>query len=378
MVLIEAKQDIPPAGAEDASPAPSPRMVPNYEEIVPGGTELNLVQPPILMNTLNPQPVDPELMSREEFWRQFATTQPLGNRQYVEGYDSLQATLNNGFWFGGMDVVYLEPTFESNNAFSITDGASSRNQHVDFGFDVSYRFHVGFQTSAGPAGKFSYWGLNSFSALQQFTTGSGESAIATIDLGDTNNPFKLGDAASEGSRITVQQQLKFDSLDFTLCKDQCHPISRVRGSVAIRAIDLRQKLFGELVDPLAGAEIVRNTNKYQGVGPKIGIEYFRPIGHTRLELLSGVHGSVLFGRRDQVFEAEGVSPFGFQQLGKVETLPILEMHVGLQWNKQLARCRTIFWKTSLESQYWAGSDTAMQAGDSLGFYGLSCGFGFGR
>ena len=41
--------------------------------------------------------------------------------------------------------------------------------------------------------------------------------------------------------------------------------------------------------PQAGAAIVRNTNKYQGFGPEIGIECFRPIGLTRLELLSGVH-----------------------------------------------------------------------------------------
>ncbi|MDG2012096.1 MAG: Lpg1974 family pore-forming outer membrane protein [Pirellulaceae bacterium] len=380
MVLIQAQQDDLQAHPENTAPSQSPRPLARYEEIVPSGTEvdLDLVQPPIQMNTLNPLPVDSESMSREEFWRQFATTQPLRNRQYVEGYDSLQATLNNGFWFGGMDVVYLEPTFESNNAFSISNDAFSTNQHVDFGFDVSYRLHVGFQTSAGPAAKLSYWGLNSFSAVQQFTTGSGDSAIATIDLGDTNNSFKLGEAANDGSRITVQQQLKFDSVDFTLFKDQWHPISRVRGAVALRAIDLRQNLFAELVDPISGVEIVRNTNQYQGIGPKIGIEYFRPIGHTQLELVSGVHGSVLFGRREQVFAAQGASSFGFQQLGKVETLPILEMHIGLQWVKQLSRCRSVFLKTSLESQYWAGSDTAMQVGDSLGFYGLSFGFGFGR
>ena len=85
--------------------------------------------------------------------------------------------------------------------------------------------------------------------------------------------------------------------------------------------------------PQAGAAIVRNINKYQGFGPEIGIECFRPIGHARLDFAIGCSRSVLFGRRDRVFDAEGVSRFGFLQLGKVETLPILKMHVGLQWNK---------------------------------------------
>ncbi|MCP4462021.1 MAG: hypothetical protein GY819_04380 [Planctomycetaceae bacterium] len=34
---------------------------------------------------------------------------------------------------------------------------------------------------------------------------------------------------------------------------------------------------------------MRNINKYQVFGPDIGIECFRPIGLTRLDLLSGIH-----------------------------------------------------------------------------------------
>jgi hypothetical protein len=59
----------------------------------------------------------------------------------------------------------------------------------------------------------------------------------------------------------------------------------------------------------------------------------------------------------------------------VETLSIFELYLGVEWNRQLSHCRTFFLKTALESQLWAGSDSALNVGDDFGLYGMSFGFG---
>ncbi len=335
----------------------------------------DLVQPPHPLNQPGGYGLDPLQMSREEFWRQFSTLPPGDKKARTEGYESLQATLKNGFWFAGLDLLYLEPTFQANNAYTSTTGSLVQTQQVDFGFDVSYRGHVGFETNAGPALKFSWWGLNNFSAINDFSIGPGRAAITTIDLGDSDTNLQLGAAASDGSRLTVQQQMKFDSMEVTFYKDQVNPVSRMRGNVAIRSLSLHQNLFAGLDDPVNGSQLIRNLNDYLGVGPKLGIEYFRPIGHTDLEFQSGMFGSLLFGRREQVLVRQGPIPLQYQQLGKVETLSIFELYLGVEWNRQLSHCRTFFLKTALESQLWAGSDSALNVGDDFGLYGMSFGFG---
>jgi hypothetical protein len=343
-----------------------------------GQSGLELVQPPHADYRLNPWSTDPAVMTRDQFWQQFATLPPDDPKARTAGYDSLRATLNNGFWFAGFDILYLEPMFRSNNAFTTSEGSFATAQPVDFGFEVSYRLNFGFQTNAGPAGRVTWWRLNSFSSLNEVFIGNGRTAVTTIDLGDTGTQVRLGEMASDGSRLTVRQQIKFDSTEITLYKDQVNPVSRMRGNLSLRHISLQQNLFAGLDDPAAGSQQIRNNNDYEGLGPKLGIEYFRPIGHTDLELQSGMSGSILFGRREQLFDAAGPDPLRFQQAGKVEPLSIFELYIGVQWNIEVATCRHLFFRTALESQLWAGSESALGVEENLGLYGISCGFGLTR
>ena len=94
----------------------------------------------------------------------------------------------------------------------------------------------------------------------------------------------------------------------------------------------------------------RHRAKYQQV-PRLRARNWHRVFSSdwayAIGVVIGCSRSALFGRRDRVFDAERVSRYGFLQLGKVETLPKREMHVGLQWNKQLARCQTFFGKLRL-------------------------------
>lgn len=349
----------------------------NDELPLPMEQPIDLVQPPLPINGLNPMMGDDPHCSND-FWQQFPTTQEIHGHAYYEGNESLQARLRNGSWFANFEVLFLEPNFQSNAVASLSDGASSSRESVDFGFDDSYQIDIGFQSFGGTGAMFSYWGLNSFSNLQQFSTGGSEMVISSVDLGDSNQQFRLGEFAGPGSQLAVQQQIQIDSGELTVFHKHYGKVSTFQSSFAIRALRMSQILAAELDDPLAGLERVRNKNEFHGVGPKLGVEYFRPIGRTRMELQSGVHGSILVGNRDQVFSADGPTPQQFQQIGSVETIPIFELYLGLQWTKQLSNCRRFFLKTALESQYWANADSASTVGDDLGLYGASFGLGLTR
>lgn len=359
---------------------PPPQIAGNGYFATMPTSELNLVQPPIAQNRIRPytrQGPIPAPQNDEQFWNQFSQF-PENKKERTSGYDSFQAVLNNGFWFAGIDFLYLEPLFQENNAFATTSGGNASSEQVDFGFDVSYRGHFGFQTNAGPAFKASFWRLNNFSAINDITIGAGQTAITRIDLGDSDNQLVLGQGAAVGSRLTVQQQMKINSTEVLIFKDQQNPISRVRGNIGLRHISLQQLLFTSLDDPVAGSQVVRNFNDYFGAGPKIGIEYFRPIGHTDLELQAGMFGSVLFGRRDQILDLAGATPLRFSQLGKVEAISIFEMHVGVQWNIKISDCQHFFVRSAIESQLWAGSDSALDIGSDFGLYGASFSMGLTR
>ncbi len=368
-----------------STPAPI-QFTPQQDYVPPAAPQVtynrfgdpDLVQPPIAANQLNPaQKPEPQTIVRDQFWDQFPTLPPNDKKGRTAGYDSLEAVLKNGFWFGEIDFLYFEPIFQENNAFAISGGAGT-TVATDYGFNVSPRVSVGFETNAGPAVKFTFWRFNEFSNLNEFTFDAVQSAVTTIDLGDSDNQFQLGAGASAGSQLSVQQQIKMNSSELLFFKDQQNPISTVRGNVGLRHVSLQQFLFAGLNDPVAGSQVVRNVNDYFAGGPKLGIEYFRPIGHTNLELQSGLFGSLLFGRRDQSFTELGGTNVQFSQLGKIEPLTIFELYLGVQWNLELSKCQHLFFRTSIESQLWAGSDSVVDIGSDLGFYGVSFSFGLTR
>jgi len=346
----------------------------NSERPLATPQEIDLVQPPLVSNQLNPMVlVDPPCA--DDFWDQFPTTRESHGHAYFEGNESLQARLRNGHWFTDFQVLFLKPTFQENVAVKWSAGSSSTREAVDFGFDDAYRIDVGFQSFGGTGVSFSYWGLNAFSNLQQYSLGVGETMITSIDLGDSSQQFGLGELANPGSLLSVQQQIQIDSGELTLFQTHHQTVATFQSSLGIRAIRLSQILAAQLDDPLVGIEKAGNKNEFFGVGPQLGVEYFRPLGRTRWELQSGVHGTILVGNRDQWFSVDGVNPQQFQEEGVVETIPIFELYLGLQWTKQMSACRQLFVKTALESQYWANAGSASTVGDDLGFYGFSLGLG---
>lgn len=316
-----------------------------------------------------------DAQSRELFWDQFSNISNGDKKGRTEGYDSLPAILNNGFWFGGVDVMYLEPIFQTNNVITTSGNGASTSSQADYNFDAAWRGYFGFETNAGPAVKASFFRYNEFSGPVFFVADGTTSGESIVQTGNPANVFRLA-ATNAGDRIDTRQQIKLNSIDLLFYKDHKNAVSRVRGNVGLRFLSLQQFLFADLFESAGPITSLRSVNDFQAMGPKLGIEYFRPIGHTDLELQSGLFGSLMFGRRDHV--VTDVGNLQFRQIGKLEPLSVFEMYLGMQWNVKIARCQTGFIRTAIESQYWTGGDSPSETGTDFGFYGLTAGFGVKR
>ncbi len=318
----------------------------------------------------------PAHMTRDELWRQFATSPPeRGPYGRVEGYESVRATLRNGFWFAGVDLMFFEPVFQSNQVFVTRSPAFDSATHADFGFDVTPRFYGGFQTNMETGIKLSGWRLNEFSSLASFTSDGTSMATMTLDVG---SPFRTlsFDANTAGAQINVREQLKLLSSELMLYKDQRNPVSRLRGQIGVRYVSLRHRLIADINDPTFGRTEVRGVNDLDALGPKVGVEYFRPIRGTCLELQSGLFASLLAGRRDQTYTCNGV--LHFQQFGKLEPLTVFDVYLALQWNLQVAECRRVYVRCAVENQSWLNGDSAIDTNSDFGLYGFAVGMGVTR
>lgn len=339
----------------------------------PGETFLEL--PSNLVMADGSAPHLQQTRGREQFWDQFSAYPEGDKKQRTEGYESVGAILSNGFWFGGADVFFIEPMFGENPAMLVESGGMVRPLSADFGFDTAIKVHAGFETNAGPGVRFSFFRYNDETGVQNFVSDGTSVGQVRLLFDGGAGAIRLI-ANNSGDAITTRQQIKIRSSEVNFYKDQKNEVSRVRGSVGIRHLILQQVMDAELVPAAGLPQRFRSFNDFQAIGPKLGIDYFRPVGHTDLELQSGMAGSLLFGRRDHSVAAFNAT--GYQSDGKSEALPILEMYIGLQWNIELSECQTAFLRTALESQYWANSDTPSETDANSGFYGLSVGIGITR
>ena len=313
--------------------------------------------------------------SREQFWDQFSEPSKGDKKRHMEGYDSPRAILSNGFWFAGADVLFIEPIFSGNPAILIDESGAVHPISADFGFDTAVRVHGGFETNAGPGVRFSFFRYNDETAEQSFTSDGVSTGQVRFLFDGGAGSIRLA-ATNPGDVLSTRQQIKIRSSEVAFYKDQKNLVSVVRGSLGIRHVILQQVMDAGL-DAAAGLpQRFRSFNDFQALGPQLGIDYFRPVGHTDLELQSGMSGSLLFGRRDH--SVTSMNTGSYFRDGKSESLPVLEMYLGLQWNIELSKCQTMFARIALESQYWANSGTPSETDANTGFYGLSAGFGITR
>ena len=112
------------------------------------------------------------------------------------------------------------------------------------------------------------------------------------------------------------------------------------------------------------------------MGPTFGFDYFRPIGHTKIEFLATGDVGLIFGHRDKV--VKDTSGFVFQNIGDDEFLTNLNLFMGAQYVISRGGNRSFYLRTGLDYQAWLGMNHTTASNSNLGLRGFSLTFGYNR
>lgn len=289
---------------------------------------------------------------------------------------SLAEILNKGRYFAAVEVLWMEPHFLGSTALTETTGTTIVAEPFDLGFSFSPRFTVGFESEQGPGLEFKYWNINAESGTPTFTSdGVTVGQTSLYLLGPERWSRISADAAGES--LAVEHELEAQSFDIEFFKEMEYKVSRLNGILGLHYASLSHLLRAEVSDA-GGVEIgeLLGESEFEGFGPKIGIEYFRPIGHTKLEMIGGIQVSLLFGELDQTVRNTLTTDFNL--FSADELLSGLNAQLGVQYMHHLTEHRTIFARTTFEAQHWIGGGTATDPTSDFGIYGLTFGVGLNR
>ena len=280
-----------------------------------------------------------------------------------------------GRFFYNAELLWVEPNFQGNTAFTSVAANLSESVAFDFDSDFQPRFRFGFESEYGPGVEFTYFNINSNSELASFTSDGaviGDSSAFTIGRSLPSSIF--ADAA--GDVLTAQHSIDIDSGTVSFFKELKFPVSRVNGNLGFQYVSIEQQLNSNVVSAGGAIETLNSTTDLRAWGPRANIEYYRPVGHTPLEFVTAFGGAVLFGQRDQLITN---SETGFEsRLGADEFLTIVDFYVALQYSKTIGENRSFHGRFGFLNQTWIGGGTASFPQGDFGLRGLTFGIGYNR
>jgi hypothetical protein len=327
-------------------------LLDNYE--IPAGSE-NWQDPP----ASEPEPTPYELRMQEK-----------------KRSPSLPEILNKGRYFGAAEVLLMKPRFLGSTALTRTTGTAITAVPFEFDYSFAPRLNAGFESEQGPGIEFEYWYFNDRSNAARMTSNGATVGQTSVYLLGPERWTRLN-AVAAGETLAVEHVLKAQSFDAVAFKELEFKISRLNGFLGLHYATLSHQLEARVTDA-ASALVGQLTalSEFEGVGPTIGIEYLRPVGHTKLEMLGGIKISILFGERDQL--VQNSANLDFNRFEADELLSGLDGHLGVQYMHHLTEHRTVFARTSLEAQHWIGGGTATDITSDFGVYGWTFGVGLNR
>jgi len=281
-----------------------------------------------------------------------------------------------GRFFYMAEALWAEPQFQGNTLIATESLNFGESIPDDFDSDFHPRFRFGFESPYGPGIEFSYFNINSNSEIASFTSNG-------IVTGQTNawvigrNIWSRIVADDAGETLATQHSIDIDSGTVSFFKELKFPISRVNGNFGFQYVSIAQQLNANVTgaDGVT-VETLQSVTDMRAYGPRAIIEYYRPIGHTPLELVTTFGGAVLFGQRDQVVTN---SQTGLEnRLGADEFLTILDFLVALQYTKTVGENRAWYGRFGFMNQTWIGGGTAAFPQGDFGLRGLTFGIGYNR
>ena len=284
---------------------------------------------------------------------------------------SLGDVLKTGAWFASYESLIVEPHFQGNTAITTESATSGFSRAFDTGLEHAPLVNFGFESKKGPGIMLTYWQIDANSDLASAVGSATDTASSSVWLMGPQRTTTL--TAAGGERLEARHSLDIKSLSAVVFKEIKMPISRVKGQMGMKYVNLNQIMHADLFN--SGNNrigLLHGYHDFRGFGPTIGLEYYRPIGHTRIEFLGGANSALLFGHRNQFVANPTMQDFNY--FGSDELIAYMDARLGAQWIRDFGKNR-VFIRGTLESQVWFGGGTAADPLQDFGLYGFGIGFG---
>ncbi|OYP38278.1 Lpg1974 family pore-forming outer membrane protein [Rhodopirellula sp. MGV] len=287
-------------------------------------------------------------------------------------------TAQKGFY--GMGELVLVTPFQS-NATGIIAQNDPVIEHLNFDWNMQDSYRVEFGYLGGTEGfgwRARYWQFDnstSFDVDGSVGLVQDEGTIIWSSTNDGDTIIGLVDVDT----ATMTHSIEADVFDFELQRQLAKPL-KISGGV--RYAKIAQGYLADTDSGVAMADI-----EFEGVGPTLASELVMPVRNSGFSIFCNGRGSLLFG--NQNFRA--IDDGGAETL-LIESDSHLASSVELQLGGEFRCARGLYFRTGLESQYWANvgspNPSAIYADDSdeanvddpqnedLGFIGLMLEAGF--
>lgn len=290
-------------------------------------------------------------------------------------YPPFSEIMATGRYFGSASTLYLQPAFQTNTAITTLGPTFGQSFAFDFDYEVAPQFRFGFESKYGPGFEINYWQYDEASTPISFVSnGTVAGETSTWMLGPSRWSRLV--AANAGDVLDASHTLDIEAINLMLFKEIKFPISRLNGSFGLQYVSIAQTLDATVTNGGAIVGQLTSNTDMRAYGPRFMFEYYRPLGHTKLELITRFGGSVMFGERDQF--VQNTTSSDFSRVGADEFLTTSEFYVGGQYKKMTAENRGYFVRVGYQYQSWLGGGTAVDAHEDFGLRGFVFGVGFNR
>ena len=288
-------------------------------------------------------------------------------------YPPLSEILKTGRYFGSAGVRFVRPHFQNNTGITTSSASFVEGITLDHDFETSPHYRFGFESKFGPGIELDYFRFNETSNQSQFTsTGTVTGQVAQTP-GRGLSPFG---AFNAGETLSATHTINFETFGVSFFKEVQLPISRINGRFGLQYASIAQNLDATLTDATGEIGTFNSRSDFRGFGPKFTLEYYRPIGHTKLEFVTTVSGGVAIGRRDEF--VDNSLGQGFSRAGADEILTSIEFFSGAQFKKEIAENRSVFARIGTTYSTWLGGGTANDPQSDFGLRGFSFDVGYNR
>ncbi len=327
----------------------------------------------------------------------FDEPQPATAPHVLQG-PSCEEPRSRGGWSAGLGLMILQPSFESNPAFSLVTpnivlgpgigvNVPIRQYDFSYGMDVAPSVFIGYTWDSGIGVRSNYMQYqNNSIAAAQGTAGPTLVAPGSFLAGSL---ISLLTGFGPTERAEARSDIQFLIFDFEATYALQTGRWSLLGSAGIRYLNLSQSYRFDVTstDPGFGIDVFTfyANNNFNGLGPTLSAEGKYRVNDF-LQLYANSRGSILFGG--------GSSTGGFTIAGgplslnlestshRSDILPIAELELGTEFTQTLGQFN-FFARVGFLGQAWFGADNATQGlstilgsnngpqSSNLGFYGLS-------